>query len=47
MKQQKKERKIQEQAKKYRVLQTFGVMGNMLSFRKRLEDATTSTASGQ
>ena len=28
-------------------LPTFGVMGNMLSFHKRLEDATTSTASGQ
>ena len=24
-----------------------GVIGNILSFRKRLEDATTSTASGQ
>ena len=29
------------------VLPTFGVMGNMLSSHKRLEDATTSAASGQ
>ena len=31
----------------YLVLPIFGVMGNMLSSHKRLEDATTSAASGQ
>ena len=31
----------------FKVLPTFGVMGNMLSSHKRLEDATTSAASGQ